>query len=127
MNAKHLMIAATMLIGGTVFAQDETRKVSEEQKMNKLMEELDMTQDEAAEFMEVLKQNKEDRKALKAKARDSMKDEREAMQEKHEARVRAALTDEQLVRWEELKAERKARMQERKKGKRKAYPEKPEK
>lgn len=116
MNIKHIIISAMVLAAGATSAQDSkpSKEEAQKQRAHKLSAELELSEEQAIRFHQIMEQNKVERKALKEKEREMFKAEREAMRELHEARVKEVLTAEQLARLEEIKAERKEARMERK-------------
>jgi hypothetical protein len=102
------------MVGSVAMAQDHgqgkkhahDKQHMQAERMDKLISELELNEDEAARFRLVVEENKAEMKAMREKEKAAMKEKRDALRKTHESRIREVLTEEQFTRFLEIKAER---------------------
>lgn len=132
---KNVLLAAIMLVGMTTLAQ-ETKgdrqkgdKLTTEQRVekhvNKLKTDLTLNDKQTAEVKALMTKNaakndakRADMKAQKEKERAEMKAKMEKEQTELNADMKKILTPEQYAKWEQQRAEKKAEMTQKFKGRR---------
>ncbi len=124
-----LMAALLMLVCATsTFAQGgmrggkgnhrEGRGMNRDSAFAKISQRLQLTPDQQTKLKEIMKQNRQEMKAIKEANKNADKATRRqavmAQMKKADEQVKAILTDSQRVEYEKIKAERKAEMKKRK-------------